>query len=105
MKSTGDPRTLGQLRADVAASLLTGRADIIDCSAPTDTHTHTEQDQPQPEPERDHAEQDESEQADTEQDEADRAEREAEQTPGGQGHCAVHQYPDHDLHRADCDCD
>ncbi|MET9023283.1 DUF222 domain-containing protein [Actinopolymorpha sp. NPDC004070] len=34
VKSSGDPRNLSQLRADVAYSLLAGTADITDCSAP-----------------------------------------------------------------------
>ncbi|MFD2082464.1 protein of unknown function [Actinopolymorpha cephalotaxi] len=49
VKSGGDPRKLGQLRADVAASLLTGMADIVDCSAPTATDNHTDQDRAQDE--------------------------------------------------------
>ena len=39
VKSTGDPRNLGQLRADVAYSLLSGAADITDCSAPAPVTT------------------------------------------------------------------
>ncbi|WP_206744623.1 hypothetical protein [Actinopolymorpha singaporensis] len=67
VKATGDTRPLSHLRADVAAALLTGTADITDCSAPT--------------------------QADP-----DGTER------GGQGHCAVHRFPDHDLHDSWCEC-
>ncbi|MGW0228736.1 DUF222 domain-containing protein [Actinopolymorpha singaporensis] len=77
-KATGDTRTLSQLRADVAAALLTGTADIKDCSAPKQTGpTHGE---PEQEP-------DEQAQGETKQ-----------------GHCAVHRFPDHDLHSAGCDC-
>ncbi len=96
VKSTGDSRTLGQLRADVAASLLTGMADIIDCSVPTVTDGQTEQDE---------AVQDEAPQDQGAQNEADQqAEGEAEQAPAEQGSCAVHRFPDHDLHNATCDC-
>ncbi|MET9018485.1 HNH endonuclease [Actinopolymorpha sp. NPDC004070] len=137
VKSTGDSRTLGQLRADVAASLLTGTADINDCSAPTATDSHAEQDQPpaesaddepeQDEPEQDEPEQDEPEQCpaagsarqgqgDTEQleDESSaqddvRPETNTEPAQGDtdqdeQGHCAVHRFPDHDLHDSWCEC-
>ncbi|WP_139238772.1 hypothetical protein [Actinopolymorpha cephalotaxi] len=37
VKSAGDPRKLSQLRADIAFSLLSGTADLVDCSAPTAT--------------------------------------------------------------------
>ncbi|GAA2758954.1 hypothetical protein GCM10009872_43140 [Actinopolymorpha rutila] len=75
VKSTGDSRTLGQLRADVAASLLTGNADIIDCSAPAATDNHTEQDEAQ------------------------------DERGQEQGHCAIHRFPDHDLHYDGwCEC-
>ncbi len=105
VKSTGDPRNLGQLRADVAYSLLSGAADIVDCSAPT----QSDQDQTQPESERDHCEQSQPEQdsepGNAEQDEAaERAKDEADDGQGGQGHCAVHRFPDHDLHDSWCDC-
>ncbi|WP_157728157.1 DUF222 domain-containing protein [Actinopolymorpha singaporensis] len=46
VKATGDTRTLSQLRADVAAALLTGTADIKDCSTPPlaeQTHGDTAQ--------------------------------------------------------------
>ncbi|WP_197681493.1 HNH endonuclease signature motif containing protein [Actinopolymorpha singaporensis] len=92
VKSTGDPRTLSQLRADVAAALLTGTADIKDCSAPAATH-HTKQEEAQSQAQHQPA-----------QDQAERAEGESEQTPDEQGHCPIHCYPDHDLHSAGCDC-
>ncbi|MFD2083295.1 HNH endonuclease signature motif containing protein [Actinopolymorpha cephalotaxi] len=90
VKSGGDPRKLGQLRADVAASLLTGMADIIDCSTPTDTDNHTDEDQ--------------AAQEEPEQDEAGQAEGEPDQRPSGDGHCTVHRYPDHDVHPDWCQC-
>ncbi|GAA2755225.1 HNH endonuclease signature motif containing protein [Actinopolymorpha rutila] len=87
VKSTGDPRTLSQLRADVAAALLTGTADITDCSAPRQADQTP---------------------GETEQDEADQCDAEGSAPQGEgeteQGHCAIHRYPDHDLHSADCDC-
>ncbi|MGW0228504.1 HNH endonuclease [Actinopolymorpha singaporensis] len=113
VKATGDPRTLSQLRADVAAALLTGTADIKDCSTPPlaeQTHGETKQDKAeQDEAEQDkagqdEAGQDEAEQDQAEQDQAERAEGESEQTPDEQGHCPIHRYPDHDLHSAGCDC-
>ncbi len=76
----GDPRNLGQLRADVAASLLTGMADIIDCSAPAATDNTVEQDRAQGQSEQD------------------------ETVQGPEGHCAVHRFPDHDLHVSWCEC-
>ncbi|MGW0231602.1 HNH endonuclease [Actinopolymorpha singaporensis] len=109
VKSSGDPRTLSQLRADVAAALLTGTADIKDCSVPAATN-HTWQDQAaqgavQKQTKKGEAEQHQSEQDEAEQDETPREEtpRDAEQR-GEQGCCAVHRYPDHDLHSAGCDC-
>ncbi|MGW0229909.1 HNH endonuclease [Actinopolymorpha singaporensis] len=134
VKSSGDPRTLSQLRADVAAALLTGIADIKDCSAPPlaeQTHGDTaqgraEQDRAerqqagQDEAEQDQAEQHQAEQHRSEQDEAEQEETPRDETPrdteqctaegdawqerGEQGCCAVHRYPDHDLHSAGCDC-
>ncbi|WP_241827689.1 HNH endonuclease [Actinopolymorpha singaporensis] len=78
VKSSGDTRTLSQLRADVAAALLTGTADIKDCSIQRQAdQTH----------------------ADTEQEPDEQAQGETKQ-----GCCAVHRYPDHDLHSAGCDC-
>ncbi|SDS99808.1 hypothetical protein SAMN04489717_4642 [Actinopolymorpha singaporensis] len=97
-KATGDTRSLSQLRADVAAALLTGTADIKDCSTPRQadqTHGDTAQGR---------AEQHEAEQDQTEQHQAERTEGESEQTPDEQGHCPIHRYPDHDLHSAGCDC-
>ncbi|WP_197681508.1 HNH endonuclease signature motif containing protein [Actinopolymorpha singaporensis] len=125
VKSTGDSRTLGQLRADVAASLLTGTADITDCPAPD----HTEQNQA----DRDatngdaqcgHAEQSDTEQSDTEQSDTEQSDTEqsdteqsdteqgsARQDAGagdaagqGRGPCAIHRFPDHDLHHGWCEC-
>ncbi|NYH93219.1 hypothetical protein [Actinopolymorpha rutila] len=130
MKSTGDSRTLSQLRADVAAALLTGTADITDCSAPTTTGSQadqtpgeTEQDQTeQDQAAKEQAEQGETGQCDAEgsaphgQGETERTDTQSEQVPdeqaqgepqkasGVQGHCAVHRFPDHDRHSADCDC-
>ncbi len=124
-KSTGDPRTLGQLRADVAYSLLSGAAEIIDCSAPPVVDNHAEQDRAQGEAAQDEAVKDRpaqdhpefkqgkteqgNEQADaepdeTEPDEIERAEGESEQEPRVQGHCSAHRFPDHDLHYDWCEC-
>ncbi|SDS39782.1 hypothetical protein [Actinopolymorpha singaporensis] len=138
-KATGDLRTLSQLRADVAAALLTGTADIKDCSVPAATN-HTWQDQAaqgavqkqtkkgeaeQHQSEQDEAEQDETPRDEAGQDEAGQDEAGQDETPreetprdteqctaegdawqecGEQGCCAVHRYPDHDLHSAGCDC-
>ncbi|MGW0226720.1 HNH endonuclease [Actinopolymorpha singaporensis] len=138
-KATGDTRTLSQLRADVAAALLTGTADIEDCSVPAATN-HTWQDQAaqgavqkqtkkgeaeqhqaeQHQAEQDEAGQDEAGQDEAGQDEAGQDEAGQDETPrdteqctaegdawqerGEQGSCAVHRYPDHDLHSAGCDC-
>ncbi|NYH90781.1 DUF222 domain-containing protein [Actinopolymorpha rutila] len=102
VKSTGDSRTLSQLRADVAAALLTGTAHITDCSVSTATANHNEQELTEQD------DQDESERAEGESerepDEQARGETEQGQDHGEQGPCAVHRYPDHDLHSADCDC-
>ncbi|GAA2757906.1 hypothetical protein GCM10009872_32660 [Actinopolymorpha rutila] len=104
VKSTGDSRTLSQLRADVAAALLTGTAHITDCSAPRQA------DQTPGETEQDEAEQDETEQDETEQDETEQGNTENDvpqeraDTESAQGHCAVHRFPDHDLHYDWCEC-
>ncbi|WP_175542699.1 HNH endonuclease signature motif containing protein [Actinopolymorpha cephalotaxi] len=182
VKSAGDPRKLSQLRADIAFSLLSGIADLIDCSAPTATPDQGESTQTkaaaqnaaaqgeseQGESEQDDLEQDDSgqrpaesdfpqewadteqvdtEQVDTEQvedephaqddirpasenapakDENERAQSQTEQPEtapepepepetepersqdetdqSGEGHCAVHRFPDHDLHDSWCEC-
>ncbi|MET9019113.1 DUF222 domain-containing protein [Actinopolymorpha sp. NPDC004070] len=87
VKSTGDPRKLSQLRADVAYSLLTGAADIVDCSAPTVTDNHTGQSQTKPKTTKDAAEADSEHcQAARDQSEQDEAEQgEAEPDQSGQG--------------------
>ncbi|MFD2082672.1 HNH endonuclease signature motif containing protein [Actinopolymorpha cephalotaxi] len=100
VKSSGDPRKLSQLRADVAASLLTGMADIVDCSAPIDTDNHADQGQAQDEAGQDEAEPDEMPR-DTE---PCNAEGDASGERGEQGSCAIHRFPDHDQHEAHCDC-
>ncbi len=105
VKSTGDPRNLGQLRADIAYSLLSGAADIIDCSAPAATA-----DQGDPKTAQDEAAHERSEQGGTEQPvqgnapqaHAEQAQSETEQ--GEQDSCTVHRYPDHDLHDSWCEC-
>ncbi|MGW0227557.1 HNH endonuclease [Actinopolymorpha singaporensis] len=100
VKSTGDPRTLSQLRADVAASLLTGTADITDCSAPSATADQRDRrnEAAQDEAANDHAEQGQSAQDDS------RAQGEPETDLGELGPCAVHRFPDHDLHDSWCEC-
>ncbi len=105
VKSTGDPRNLSQLRADIAYSLLSGAADIIDCPAPAATA-----DQGDPKTAQDEAAHERSEQGGTEQPvqgnapqaHAEQAQSETEQ--GEQDSCAVHRYPDHDLHDSWCEC-
>ena len=92
VKSAGDRRNLSQLRADIAYSLLSGAANITRCSAPAATA-----DQGDPKAAQDRSAQDEAAQGETE-----RAQAETEQ--GGEGHCAVHRYPDHDLHDSWCEC-
>nr|WP_238345318.1 HNH endonuclease signature motif containing protein [Actinopolymorpha cephalotaxi] len=193
VKSAGDPRKLSQLRADVAFSLLSGAADLVDCSAPTATPDQGESTQTKPaaqntaaqgESEQDDLEQDDLEQDDLEQDdleqddfgqrpaesdfpqewadgeqvdteqvdteqvedeppaqddirparanapaqeETERAQSQTEPEPepepepkpetetetelargdtdqGREGHCAVHRFPDHDLHDSWCEC-
>ncbi|MFD2079798.1 HNH endonuclease signature motif containing protein [Actinopolymorpha cephalotaxi] len=134
VKSAGDPRKLSQLRADVAFSLLSGAADIIDCSAPTHAdqpHDQAERDEgvqgqaPQSQAAQDEAQddsgQDDSGQqpadGDTPQERADpgtddetqpegesEEQAQGETEQGGQGHCAVHRFPDHDLHDSWCEC-
>ncbi|SDS15960.1 hypothetical protein [Actinopolymorpha singaporensis] len=98
VKSSGDPRTLSQLRADVAAALLTGTADIKDCSAPAATN-HTRQDQAaqgavQKQTKKGEAEQHQAEQDEAEQDEAgqDAAGQDAagqDETPRDTGQCTA----------------
>ncbi|MET9020663.1 HNH endonuclease [Actinopolymorpha sp. NPDC004070] len=109
VKSTGDPRTVSQLRADVAAALLTGTADITNCSVPMQADQaqgETAQDEPaQEKSEPDDSEQDRCEQDETPRDtEQDDAECDASQEQGEQGHCTVHRFPDHDLHDSWCGC-
>ncbi|GAA2756914.1 HNH endonuclease [Actinopolymorpha rutila] len=102
VKSTGDSRTLSQLRADVAAALLTGTAHITDCSTPRQadqTPGETEQDQT----EQDKAAKDQAEQGETGQGNAESGAPKG-QGETEQGHCDIHRFPDHDLHSADCDC-
>ncbi|SFF62003.1 hypothetical protein SAMN05421678_10144, partial [Actinopolymorpha cephalotaxi] len=155
VKSAGDPRKLSQLRADVAFSLLSGTADMIDCSAPTTTadqgeteHQSAHEDsgengngpddseqQQSEEQAQDGSEQDDSGQDDSGQDDSvqrpaeaespqerddaeqaedeprarDDAQPESERAQGDTdqdelGHCAVHRFPDHDLHDSWCEC-
>ncbi|MET9021188.1 HNH endonuclease [Actinopolymorpha sp. NPDC004070] len=127
VKSSGDPRNLSQLRADVAYSLLAGTADITGCSAPTAGDDHADQDQPPAETEDDEPEQDEPEQcpaggsarqgqADTEQledespaqndvrPETNTEPAQSDTDQDGKGQCAVHRFPDHDLHDSWCEC-
>ncbi|MET9020038.1 DUF222 domain-containing protein, partial [Actinopolymorpha sp. NPDC004070] len=84
VKSSGDPRNLSQLRADVAYSLLAGTADITDCSAPSQAdrpHDKTDQDQA------DQDDQDETgaDQAAQEEPEPEQSETESEQGNTEQG--------------------
>ncbi|MFD2079133.1 HNH endonuclease [Actinopolymorpha cephalotaxi] len=165
VKSAGDPRKLSQLRADVAFSLLSGSADLVDCSAPTATADQGECTQTkagaqnpaaQGESEQGDLELDDLEQADSGQEDsgqrpadgdspqerADGEQVDAEQPEdepragddaqpkneraqsqtewpeaepetkwaqsdtdqGGPGRCAVHRFPDHDLHDSWCEC-
>ncbi|SFH02979.1 HNH endonuclease [Actinopolymorpha cephalotaxi] len=157
VKSAGDPRKLSQLRADVAYSLLSGSADLIDCSAPVSKDNHADQGQStqdhaaQDHAAQDHAAQDHAAQSQAAQDEAqdDSGQDDSGQQPadgdtpqeraggeqvggeqvedepqaqedmrpaseneraqdetgqGGEGRCAVHRFPDHDLHDSWCEC-
>ncbi|MET9023492.1 DUF222 domain-containing protein [Actinopolymorpha sp. NPDC004070] len=155
VKSSGDSRNLGQLRAHVAYSLLAGTADITDCSAPRQSgqpQGETKQNQAAQNPAgqnpaaqgeaahglpgQEQSEQDESEQCtaegeppqerpDSEQDDPEPVDPETddpepvdgeqsaneqgqneqrENEQGGQGHCGVHRFPDHDLHDSWCEC-
>ncbi|MFD2077831.1 HNH endonuclease signature motif containing protein [Actinopolymorpha cephalotaxi] len=159
VKSAGDPRKLSQLRADVAFSLLSGTADLVDCSAPVGKENHADQGQStQDRAAQDHAAQDEAVQDEAEQDESvpddfglrpaegdapqekvegeqveddpsaedgvspesenaqAHSENDAEQPRTGNerarggtdqdelGRCAVHRFPDHDLHDSWCEC-
>ncbi|MET9023924.1 HNH endonuclease [Actinopolymorpha sp. NPDC004070] len=129
VKSSGDPRKLGQLRADVAYSLLAGTADITDCSAPSQAdQTHGQSDLDQTpvdqtavdQAAQDHAAQDQaaqperSEPGNAEPGNAEQQTAAKESTEDAhcdqdaycdqEPHCAVHRFSDHDLHDSWCEC-
>ncbi|MET9023442.1 HNH endonuclease [Actinopolymorpha sp. NPDC004070] len=89
VKSSGDPRKLSQLRADVAYSLLAGAADIVDCSAPTVADNHTGKSQAQPKAAKDAADAD-SEHCQAAPGQAAQDEAEPDQSGQGEaGQCAA----------------